>query len=353
MIVQKTEVCAIFQGVSIMKSIVISVSWFTLTTLVAIQLLMLGSTGEGMDSIAAAVDLEARRPSMDMPISIDEMCNVIVCKDCGIGVPFEWVPAHIKGHHGIRVTGEQVSTFLRLEGDSMTIAQAEDWIQSTWAGRAIQNIPVVKGHRCVEIRESRVHGLKCHVYSGDLRSNNSIIILPSTSTRCNECQYSAVTTRVMRNHFSKEHKGLKTAEHCEECEVQLVFKARLHKYIQVDGRDVMEVDSGDNLDWRRAADMEFSESTANVKISGGNTHENLRLMNAFIAKTRWDLMVHGKDLEEIVTIAGVPPSHQNLYKIILCGRRYVHKTCEALDRGSVIIKRLLMTGRYLMIREYH
>jgi hypothetical protein len=54
------------------------------------------------------------------------MYNVIVCKDCGIGVPFEWVPAHLKGHHGIRATGEQVSTFLRLEGDSMTIAQAED-----------------------------------------------------------------------------------------------------------------------------------------------------------------------------------------------------------------------------------
>src|SRR5579859_495705 len=97
------------------------------------------------------------------------MYNVIVCKDCGIGVPFEWVPAHLKAHHGIRATGEQVSTFLRLEGDSMTIAQAEDWIQSMWAGRAVQNIPVVKGHRC------------------------------------NECQYSAVTMRVMRNHFSPKN----------------------------------------------------------------------------------------------------------------------------------------------------
>jgi hypothetical protein len=59
--------------------------------------------------------------------------------------------------------------------------------------------------------------------------------------------------------LSKEHKGLKTAEHCEECQVQLVFKARLHKYIQVEGRDVMEVDSGDNLDWRRAAEMNRAE----------------------------------------------------------------------------------------------
>jgi len=72
-------------------------------------------------------------------------------------------------------------------------------------------------------------------------------------------------------------------------------------------------------------------------------------MNVFIAKTRWDAMMEGKDLKEVVMLAGVSPSNQNLHKIILCGRRYIHKTCEALNKDSVVIKRLLMSGGYLTI----
>ena len=52
--------------------------------------------------------------------------------------------------------------------------------------------------------------------------------------------------------------------------------------------------------------MRFAESIANVKISGANGHGNLRLMNVFMAKTRWDVMVERKNLKEIVRIAGAP-----------------------------------------------
>ena len=258
-------------------------------------------------------DAMATERSIDIPISIDELYNLIVCNECGIGLPFEWVPSHLKDQHGIKGTEEQVLEFVGLENDAMTVVQAKDWIQSVWVGKAVQNIPVIQG-------------LGCH-----------------------ECQYSAATMTVMRNHFSKKHKGLKTAEHIYECSVQLVFKGGLQKYIQVEDHDEIEVDGRGNLEWKQAVEMDFEQSMANVKILGTNGHGNLRLMNVFIAKTRWDVMMEGKDLKEVVTLAGVSPSNQNLHKIILCGRRYIHKTCEALDKGSVVIKRLLMSGGYLTI----
>ena len=272
---------------------------------------MVEPIGEEMDVDTVAVNLEVRECPINIPISIDGLYNVIVCKDCGIGLPFEWVPTHLKDHHGIKVRGEQVLSFLGLEDNTMTIAQAEDWIQSIWVSKAVENIPVIKGYRC------------------------------------NECQYSAAKMKVMTNHFGKDHKGLKASEHSKECKVQLVFNLHLHKYIQVEEDDVMDVDSGHDLDWKQAVEMDFAESMANMKISGMNGHGNLRLMNVFIAKTRWDVMMEWKDLKEVVRLAEASPSNWNLHKIILCGRRYIHKTCEALDKGSVVIKRLLMSGGYL------
>jgi Orsellinic acid/F9775 biosynthesis cluster protein D len=231
---------------------------------------------EGMNVAVIGIELEVSQRSIDMPISIDGVYNLIICTDCGIGVLFEWVPSHFKNHHGIKATGGQVLEFLSLESNAMTTAQAEDWIQSVWVGRSLQNIPVVRGYRC------------------------------------NDCQYSAAAKNAIKNHFSKQHKGLKRVEHSQECKVQLVFKGHLRKYIQVEEYNEMEVDSGSDSDWKRAVEMDFTESMANVKILSTDEEQNLRLVNVFIAKTRWDVMMEGKDLKEVVTLAGAPPSNQNL-----------------------------------------
>jgi len=277
---------------------------------IEVNLLMIELNTEETDSSANAMDLDDRDDAVDMPICIDEVYNLIVCKDCGIGVPFERVPSHLSGNHGIKVTLEQVMRQLNLESEAMTVAQAEDWIKSIWTGRGVQNIPIIKGRRC------------------------------------NVCQYSAAGRKVMKNHFSMKHRGMKMLTHSEECRVQLMFKGGLQKYIQIEEEDAeMEVQS----EWKVAIEREFEESMANVKISGANEHGNLRLMNIFIAKTRWDTAVERKDLKEIVKIAEAPPRNLNLHKIILCGRKYIRKTCETLDKGSIVVKRLLMSAGYNMI----
>ena len=144
---------------------------------------MIEHDSKDSDSNADDMDLEEDDQSIDMPICIDDIYDLIVCKDCGIGVPFERVPSHLQGNHGIKVTLEQVMTHLNLEDDAMTVAQAEDWIKSVWMGRAVQNIPIIKGRRC------------------------------------NECQYSARGRKVMKNHFSQKHRGMNMLKHSEECKI--------------------------------------------------------------------------------------------------------------------------------------
>jgi Orsellinic acid/F9775 biosynthesis cluster protein D len=118
-----------------------------------------------------------------MPVCLDHLYNLIVCKECGIGVPFEYVSAHLKNNHGVSVTIDQVSIYLNLELDSMTVSEAREWISSVWVGRAVQNIAVRKGHKC------------------------------------NKCQYSAISIGVMRKHFSEKHMGLKMREYIGDCKV--------------------------------------------------------------------------------------------------------------------------------------
>ena len=112
--------------------------------------------------------------------------------------------------------------------------------------------------------------------------------------------------RIMNNDFSKEYQGKRMKEHSIECKVQLVFKAKLYKYIQLKEYNKIEVESVGNSDWNQVITLKFRESMANVRILGLNRHSNLHLMNIFIVKTRWDVLVEGKDLIELVVIAEAP-----------------------------------------------
>ena len=134
---------------------------------------MIELTGEEMELDAESADLTTRERSTDMLIALDERYNLIICKECGIGLPSDWVVTHLKEHHGVKTTMKEVLVLLGVEDYAMTLAEAENWIQNMWVGIAVQNIPVVKGFRC------------------------------------KECQYSATEKQVMKNHFSKQHKGLK------------------------------------------------------------------------------------------------------------------------------------------------
>jgi hypothetical protein len=131
------------------------------------NLLIIEPADEEMNLDADSADLVIRERSIGIFIAVDERYNLIVYKECGIGLPSDWIVVHLKEHHGVRTIMEEALTFLEVGDNAMTLVEAENWIQGIWVGIAIQNIPVVKGFQC------------------------------------NECQYSAVTMKVMTNHFGR------------------------------------------------------------------------------------------------------------------------------------------------------
>ena len=50
-----------------------------------------------------------------IPISLDSTYNMAICNECNIIVPYDWILGHLKGNHGIKVTLEEVATYLNIE----------------------------------------------------------------------------------------------------------------------------------------------------------------------------------------------------------------------------------------------
>src|SRR5579864_8046974 len=177
-----------------------------------------------------AIDAEMREAeySGDMPLTIDQLYNLIVCDDCGIGLPFEWTVSHLKENHGIKVQIGEVMKYLDITKPSMTLTEAKEWIKSIWVATAVKNVPVEPGHVCTQ------------------------------------CQYCAIDMKTMRVHFSNKHRGLKMSENSQECAIQMPFRGELRKYIQVDefddGMMGEEEEDGGDEGWNKTLEEEFEES---------------------------------------------------------------------------------------------
>ncbi len=197
------------------------------------------------------IDIERveRECSGNMPLKIDSLYNIIVCEECGIGLPFEWIVNHLKENHGIKTQIVDVMRHLDLMRSSMRLTEAKEWIKNTWMDKAVQDVPVHQGFAC------------------------------------NHCQHCTRNMKSMHEHFSNKHRGLKASENSQECTVQMPFRAELRKYIQVDEFDneMMREDDEDEDDdegWNKTLEEEFEESIGRINISKNNEHDDLRLMGA-------------------------------------------------------------------------
>ena len=85
----------------------------------------------------------------ELPLKVDATYNLIICTHCYIGIPVDWVVAHLKNHHGLSSKLDDVMRALAVEKPCMSSVDAKLWLESTWVlAKAVKNIPVVSGLRC-------------------------------------------------------------------------------------------------------------------------------------------------------------------------------------------------------------
>jgi hypothetical protein len=150
----------------------------------------------------------------------------------------------------------------------------------------------------------------------------------------------------MKNHFSKEHQGLKCSEWIQKCQVQSPFKGRYTKYFQVELIQDLEIEGIQQEDWMLNLRNDFKDLLAKGDTEELDEVMDLRLMGTFIAKIRWDLAIKDLNTKVLIDFTGTPTIRNKYHRILLCGRRYIKECCKKLARGNMMIRRKLMSVRY-------
>jgi hypothetical protein len=66
------------------------------------------------------MDITFGESSGQTTVIIDNLYNLLVCKECGIGLPFQWVVNDLRDQHGLKMDGEVIN------GVRLTIAAWRD-----------------------------------------------------------------------------------------------------------------------------------------------------------------------------------------------------------------------------------
>ena len=222
--------------------------------------------------------------------------NVAICSECSTGLAFDWVQSHLRNKHGIKKQLEDVKEYLNIEAPILSSIEIERWISEIWiVSQGFQGIPIKMG------------------------------------MACNECHYSCVTKKSMKDHFRAQHPGMKWADSVTGCKVQMPFQGHLKKYIQIEGTEGSDTEMCVGNDWQDALEQDFKEAMNERASSASNGHPDMHLLSAFIAKMRWDLCIKDMNTCELQKLTAAPVKSDMRHKVMLCGRKYIENCCNALS----------------------
>jgi len=183
-----------------------------------------------------------------LPLALNQVHNLLTCTECHIGLPFDWVHAHMKDNHGLKCDEDRILVQLDIIDRTMNSVEAKDWLnEHKVLVNPIFGIPVLNGYGC------------------------------------SHCPYSAKKTTVIYNHISENHKEAVVRPKPVERKVQRIFSSYLKEYIHIlDGEDETDIP-----DWQDKLSMEFNRMMTNLNTTMPTEGLDLRLMNTFIAKIRY------------------------------------------------------------------
>jgi len=80
---------------------------------------------------------------LKVPLTLNSTYNLVICSNCFIGLPYQWISGHLRQNHGIKSSVEDVMEFLEVINQTMTVTEAKDWLTDTWTiPSSISGIPL-------------------------------------------------------------------------------------------------------------------------------------------------------------------------------------------------------------------
>jgi len=76
-----------------------------------------------------------------------------------------------------------------------------------------------------------------------------------------------------------------------------------------------------------------------VKVLLAKREENVRLLNGFVARTRWDILIEGHDKKQLRALAAIAKEKDPLHKVMEVSEKYFTEISDKLRVGDVLLRR--------------
>ncbi|HMD13135.1 MAG TPA: hypothetical protein VKI62_00775, partial [Bacteroidota bacterium] len=224
---------------------------------------------------------------------INEKMNWIICTRCDRGIPPEYLQTHLWTKHKIDCSDDILNSVITGR-ELMTFESIKAWKKNTFALEAvIGGIAVETGHKCIE------------------------------------CGHCTPVWGSMTDHIVKNHEG-KDARECTEANIQMQapFGGELKKWLEIIDSSVMEVDEENESAWD-AVKVLLAKKRRRARASI-EREENVRLLNGFVARTRWDILIEGHDKKQLQALAAIPKEKDPLHKVMEVSEKYFTEISDKL-----------------------
>ena len=67
--------------------------------------------------------------------------------------------------------------------------------------------------------------------------------------------------------------------------------------------------------------------------------ENVRLLNDFVARTRWDILIEGYDKKQLRALAAIAKEKDSLYKMMKISEKYFTEISDKLRMRDMLLRR--------------
>jgi Orsellinic acid/F9775 biosynthesis cluster protein D len=237
----------------------------------------------------------------------NEKMKLIICRRCELAIAAEFISVHMNGKHAIRCSEELVESIVRKY-------------------QPLGLEAIIQFKNTTEELESRVDGIPI-----------------KRGYRCLVCRYCTHLWDSMTAHFRKEHKGESAKEWTEkDVEMQLLFGGRLKKWFSVKepGNSAVEEE---NTDAWTAVESLLAEEKRKAAKGLKEKEENVRLINGFIVRTRWDESIEGEDKKGLISLAAAAGEQDGLKGVMEPCQSHFGAISDRLRGGDVLLRRKIMS----------
>jgi Orsellinic acid/F9775 biosynthesis cluster protein D len=233
---------------------------------------------------------------------INEKMKWIICRRCDRAVPPEYVQTHLWNKHKIDCSDDTLNSIITGR-ELMTFESIKAWKKNTVALETIiGGIAVETGHKCIE------------------------------------CGHCTPVWGSMTDHFVKNHEG-KDARECTEADIQMQasFGGELKKWLEIIDSSAMEVDEENESAWD-AVKVLLAKKRRRARAST-EREKNVRLLNGFVARTRWDILIEGHDKKQLRALAAIAKEKESLHKVMKVSEKYFTEISDKLHVGDMLLRR--------------